>query len=921
MTTPSLSFFLPAWRRLLAWLALLLWMPALALAQTPLQLDSGRDVIDAWPAVTVMTDPGGAITPEQALAQPTRFAAPTSAHATLGVHKDVVWLRIPVAVPAYSSGHWVLSIDYAVVNRVDVYVATNGNIERHIVTGNLQPVAEHAPRTRVPAAQLQLAPGASHVLLLRVENIGAMILPVRLSRPAAFHAESLDEQMLQGLLLGLCVCLLIYSLAQWQNLREPLFGKFTLMVAGLTLFSMEFFGLGNQYLWQNSVWMSIHAGGLFALAASCGAYLFVEQVLARPGQDRLFSRLMKGGAALCVVAAVAYATELIDVGALVAIVSTLGIMPMLIGLPGAYLRARRGDAVGVYLLLGWSVSFSTSVVLSLVINGALAANFWTMHALQFGNIFDMLLFMRILGLRTRDMELAMLRAQEATRAKSEFLAHMSHEIRTPMNAIIGMSRLALTTAPDPRLRNYLDKILGAGEHLLAVLNDILDFSRIEAGKMRLEHVPFDLADVLEPLAPLAATGTATLSTRVQTGVPTRLAGDPLRLRQVMINLVGNAFKFTERGEVSVTVDLVARAADSVVLRFTVADTGIGMTPDQVRRLFQSFSQADDSIARKYGGTGLGLSICQQLVRLMDGDIQVSSTPGVGSRFSFTVRLGIAGAATMATAAAPTFDAAELAGARILLVDDNANNREVAHDFMTAARLQVDVACNGLEAIRMVQAGDYDLVLMDVQMPELDGLAATRRLRSLSRYDKLPIIAMTAHALPADRAKSLAAGMNDHLTKPIDPDQLFAALAKWIAPQAWAQRRPSSVPVPIAIEGSTGSTAVHVPLPQAPGLDWDRALRLAGGQRASVDLRIRSFVREYTAAPSIIRAAAASDDHEPLQRLAHDLQATAPYVGAGAVAAIAQALEQELKAGQADTITGLANQLADDLQQLIAALHQ
>ena len=927
--TTSLSR--PCLRTLLTMLLVLtlLGWPGLTTAQTSLTLDSGRDVIDAWPAVTVLLDADGTLEPEQALAAPQRFSTPTQARATLGVHQEVVWLRIPVSVPAYSDGQWVLSVDYAVINRIDVYVATNGAIDRHMVTGNLQPVAEHAPRARVPAVQLQLTPGAEHVLLMRVENIGAMILPVQLSRAPAFHASALNEQMLQGVLLGLCLCLLLYSLAQWQNLREPLFGKFALMVAGLSLFSVEFFGLGNQYLWHNSVWMSIHAGGLFALAAACGAYLFVEQVLARPGQDRLFSRLLKGGAALCVVAAFAYAVDAISVGMLVSIVSTLGILPMLIGLPGAFVRARRGDPVGVYMLLGWSVSFATSVVLSLVINGALAANFWTMHALQFGNIFDMLLFMRILGLRTRDMELAMLRAQEATRAKSEFLAHMSHEIRTPMNAIIGMSRLALMSGPDPKLHNYLGKILGAGEHLLAVLNDILDFSRIEAGKMRLEKVPFDLADVLDPLALLApADGDgATLAMRVQSGVPACLAGDPLRLRQVMINLVSNAFKFTAQGEVTVAVELVAQAAGSVVLRFSVSDTGIGMAPAQVQRLFQAFSQADDSIARRYGGTGLGLSICQQLVKLMDGDIQVSSTPGAGSRFSFTVRLGIANPGAMParnavlTPLAPAAPAA-LDGARILLAEDNANNREVALDFLAAARIQVDVACDGAEAVHRVLAGDYDLVLMDIQMPGVDGLTATRRIRAIERHRDLPIIAMTAHALPADREKSMAAGMNDHLTKPIDPALLFSTLRKWIPASRLAGRPPFmapavSAPLAEALAPESG-TAV---LPPVPGIDWDQALRGVAGQRHRLDKRMRGFLREYAGTPSSIRAALAGHDHAPLPSLAHDLKSTAPYIGAMALAGLAHALEQELMAGRPEAIDRLARELANDLEPILAALAQ
>ncbi len=260
----------------------LLFVLALALATGmahadagPLVLGAQQEDVEAWPAVRVMADADGKLTPEAALAAVAHYAVPNSAYATLGVHKDVMWLRIPVAVPSDSHGEWMLNIDYAVINRIDVYLATGGRLVQHRVIGNLQPTADAAARGRVPAALLHLTPGDEHVILLRVESIGAMILPIKLSRPATFHGAALNEQMLQGVLTGLSLCLLLYSLAQWVTLREPLFGKFALLVLGTTLFSVEFFGLGNQYLWKANVWMSIHAGGLFALTASCGASLLV----------------------------------------------------------------------------------------------------------------------------------------------------------------------------------------------------------------------------------------------------------------------------------------------------------------------------------------------------------------------------------------------------------------------------------------------------------------------------------------------------------------------------------------------------------------------------------------------------------------------------------------------------------------------
>jgi signal transduction histidine kinase/CheY-like chemotaxis protein len=938
--------------RFLLLILALAFIPSVALAGAgPLVLHAQRDVAEAWPVVRVMADADGTLTPEAALAAAEHYAVPNSAYATLGVHKDVMWLRIPVSVPAGSYGEWILSIDYAVLNRVDVYVATGGRITQHRVTGNLQPDPNGVSRGRVPATLLHLTPGAEHVLLLRVQNVGAMILPVSLARPVNFHGAALNEQMLQGVLTGLSLCLLMYSIAQWSTLREPLYGKFALLVLGTTLFSVEFFGLGNQYLWNNSAWMSSHAGGVFALTASCGAYLFVQEALARRGKDKIFSRLMYGGAALCVVSALCYAADMMSVETLVIVVSTLGVMPMLLGLPGAYFRARRGDAVGIYFLLGWGVSFASSAVLSQVISGKVDANFWTMHALQFGNMFDMLIFTRILGLRTKAMQSAMLRAEEATRTKSEFLAHMSHEIRTPMNAIIGMSRLALMTEPNPKLQNYLGKILGAGEHLLAVINDILDFSKIEAGKLGLESAPFELREMLDHLASLTViksdAARVELKMRIDDSVPARLVGDPLRLSQVLINLTSNAVKFTERGEIIVAVELMDKTADTVALRFSVSDTGIGMRPSQVDKLFQSFHQAGATTTRKYGGTGLGLSISRQLVELMGGEIQVFSTAGIGSRFSFIVRLGIADERTAPVdwplhphqqrpqqparelrrsdnAGLALRDLSALDGARILLVEDNANNREVALDFLSAARMQIDVAEHGGEAVRMVDQAEYDLVLMDVQMREMDGLTATRRIRAMERCQHLPIVAMTAYAMAGDRDKSLAAGMNDHITKPISPEQLFRTLIKWIPPSRLASRRAQAnaalymAPSPADYSGAAASSA---PLPSIPGIDWQQALEGVDRQRARLERRIRGFLQEYQPAAQVVREAIASGHHEALHSLTHNLKSTAAYIGAVHLAAQAQALEQALRNGRSDRIPMLATELADGLDLVVGGLSQ
>ena len=897
---PVLPAFLVRMAALLAFL-----LPACVFAQgAQLELTRAAEVVQAWPAVTILRDPDSRLDAQAAMARAGSFERPRSAHATLGMQPGTTWLRIPLAVAPSAPGLWVMQIDFALLDEVDVHLASSAGL-RHVASlGRMQQPSGDNLRGRVPGTVLRLAPGQEYTVLLRVRSVGPKILPVSFMQSQAVLPEALGEQLVQGLLLGLRITLFLYAVGQWLSLREPLFGKYALLAAGVTVYSAAWFGTAGQYLWPGNAWLLEHGAGIASIVASCGAYLFVEQSLARPGQDRRFSIMMKTLAALCLLTALGFGAGVISHERLVLIVGTLGILPMLLGLPGAWRRARAGDVVGTYFLLGWAVAFACSLVTAQLINGKLPANFWTMHALVFGSTFDMLVFMRILGLRTKAIQDAMLQAEASTRMKSEFLANMSHEIRTPMNAIIGMSRLALMREPSPVQRNYLGKILGAGEHLMGIINDILDFSRIEAGKLAIESVPFQLDEVLDQLSSLLDVKSEAkgieLVFRIGPGVPQGLVGDPLRLGQVLINLTGNAVKFTEHGQIVVAVELCKAQGERIELAFSVSDTGIGMTQEQLGRLFQSFTQADSSTTRKYGGTGLGLSISRQLVELMGGAIEVASTPGSGSRFTFTVPLGVAPGQHDAAPRKAQLESVRalprLDGARILLAEDNANNREVALEFMAAARMQVDVAFNGLEAVRMATEGDYDLVLMDIQMPEMDGLTATREIRKDPRLRTLPVVAMTAHALASDRALSRRAGMNDHVTKPIDPDLLFCTLLKWIDPARLAGRplRPSACAHAAPPRKPEQDPEARIPLPAVPGIDWALALENVDGQRSRLQKRAGSFVREYGPAPRKLREALAAGDHARLQTLAHNLKSSAGYVGAFALAGAAARLELALR---------------------------
>ena len=387
-------------------------------------------------------------------------------------------------------------------------------------------------------------------------------------------------------------------------------------------------------------------------------------------------------------------------------------------------------------------------------------------------------------------------AETASRAKSSFLANMSHELRTPMAAIIGMTGLSLLRTQDPVLRDHLGKVEQASQHLLGLINDILDVSKIEADRMTLETTRFQLGTVLDSLLNLSShrAGEKDLSLRLE--VPAELAastflGDPLRLKQILLNLVDNGIKFTDHGSVVVAARALGPQGDRTRLRLEITDTGIGIDPAVQPRLFRAFEQADSSMSRRYGGSGLGLAICKRLVEMMDGEIGLHSEPGRGSRFWFTVCLGHpqgdAPPAPAPDAAGPSLRALRAfhAGARVLLVEDDPVNREVSTELLREAGLVVVPAHDGQQAVALAQAQLFHLILLDMQMPVLDGVEAARAIRTSSLNESTPILAMTANVFEEDRQRCLEAGMNAHLGKPILADELFGTILAWLersAPQ-------------------------------------------------------------------------------------------------------------------------------------------
>lgn len=770
---------LPAHRFFLLFLLCLCSFAARAEAPSPLVLHGPVDATRIEPHVSWLCDASGKLNwdtlPEQSL-QPLQRRA-----IVFGYKQGACWFHFRLENASRQPLPLILQLNYPVLDHVELF-APGAAGQAHVVLGDSLPFYERPLATRAFAIPLTLEAGQQQDYFLRVASSSSINVPLVLYSSEHFFSQHEVSEWIHGAGFGITAGLIIYHLFLWLAVREKVYRFYVLYISSAFMYLLCFEGMAYR-LWPYAPEWNGHAQLVFVFLMLGMASLFTRDYLRTENWLRA-DRALKGITGVCLAAIVLQ--FILPQRISYQLQPVLAIVTMIVIFSVAFLRLRAGVREARLFLLSWGLLMLMALTLSLQSFGAFPnlPFMLTLNGMEITFILQQVLLalaladrVNILKRERSEQEQTIVRAEAESAAKTEFLAKMSHEIRTPMNALLGITQLLQDTSLDQVQKNYVDTLYSSGHALLNVINDILDYSKIAAGKIELEHIDFNLLDLLDECIQVfslsAREKSLSLICERARELPSHVRGDAGRLRQVLLNLLSNAIKFTDYGNVFLRASVEEMTSTRVRLRFEVQDSGIGIAPEKILHLFESFVQADSSTSRQYGGSGLGLAISQQLVELMHGKITVASTPGQGTLFAFTVLMKTASPhAQMPDPRQQTISPSLYSGVRALVVEDNPINQLVIHGFLQKVGIQARMASSGQEALDILDRGGeaaFDLVFMDCEMPFMDGFETTRRLRFWEKQKGIKphyIIALTAHALPEHRDRCLMSGMNDYLSKPL-----------------------------------------------------------------------------------------------------------------------------------------------------------